>query len=173
MTDAPNINDIYRRYAELLRRHHHLLAQSRVDDEIESVENQMTSVWNDLDSIQQRSLSGLSSDLNWLRRGGQLALRAKQPAQVADENLRELAEARYGRDWHKLLHLLRLCSARLPTFEVAFLRATAWQALAFPQIASMFSELAAQLDPSNVRLAVLSLALKPETNAADRVASPE
>lgn len=168
MTDyVPTANDHYRRYAELLRRHNQLLSEGTAEGELDSVEDEMTQIWNDLDLVQRKSLSGLSSDLTWLRRGGRSAPKAKPATEVTADDLRELSQARDSHDWHKLLHYLRLCSAQLSPFEVAFLRATAWQALDFPQLARTFSGLAARLEPNNASLAVLPLPLEPETTARD------
>lgn len=169
---TPKVDDRYRRYAALLRQHNDLLTQASAESELDSFECEMTQLWDELEATQQRSLSGLSSDLNWLRRGGELAPRTRSAAQVSDSDLHDLSQARDAHEWHKLLHYLRLCAARLSPFDVAFLRATAWQVLGFPQLAQTFSGLAAQLEPNNSRLAVLALPVE-KSGAGGPAASVE
>jgi len=172
MTDfTPIVDDSYRRYAELLLEHHQHLTAGRADGCLEAVEEEMTQLWGGLDGIQQRSLSGLSSDLNWLRRGGQVAPRAKSAVAVTPDDLSELQDARARNDWNKVLHCLRHCSAKLPAFDVAFLRATAWQALGFSQVAGAFRSFAAQLEPNNAGLTALALPLDVKASMVDRAGS--
>lgn len=167
---GPQIDEHYRRYTELLLRHDELISQLEHGSELDSVESEMSELWDALDSIQQASVSGLSSDLNWLRRGGELAPRAKTAAQVSDAELEELSRARDAREWHKLLHCLRPCTAKISPFEVAFLRATAWKELGFAELSQKFRGFAVQLEPNNSRLAVLALSVD-KTSAGDHAAS--
>lgn len=164
----PQIDDRFRRYAQLLVMQHLLLSQSASHDELEKIEQEMTSLWNILDAAQHLSHSGLSSDLNWLRRGGRLAPKARPAQDVPDRDLQELFQARDRGDWHRALHQLRLCSAKLSPFESSLLRASAWHALGLSEVAAMFSRFAAQLEPNNARLAVLRLPMDPQPGAAGR-----
>lgn len=169
--ETPRIDDPYRRYAQLLIAQHELLCRNASGDDVEVLEDEMTTLWDVLDAAQRHSLSGLGSDLNWLRRGGKLAPKAPSAQEVADDELRELYQARDRSDWHRTLHQLRLCSAKLAPFDVAFLRATAWQAIGLSEVAGLFSRFAAQLDPNNARLAILSLPIGPQPSTAGRAGS--
>jgi tetratricopeptide (TPR) repeat protein len=147
---TPAIDDSYRRYVDLLLRHSRLLAERRDEDaETEAVEEEMTRLWDRLDAVQRHSLSGLGSDLNWVRRGCLPAPNGHRPEDVSKQDVRAWIEARAQGDWHGLLHYLRVCSPRNPTFGLAFHRALAWQAIGFPQLAGLFFDLASELDPSN------------------------
>lgn len=170
---TPIINDQFRQYADMLCQHDRLLFDAATEPELDLVESEMTQLWNELDAVQQRSLSGLSSDLNWLRRGGQSAPKGKSPVEVTGGELRDLWRARDMRDWHKLLHYLRVYSGQFSPLEIAALRATAWQALGFPHVARMFGGLAARLEPDNARLAMLPLPFKPETHVGDHAVVEE
>lgn len=101
--ENPKVDDQYLRYAELLIEQHHLLCRGASDDDLEAIEDQMTTLWDALDAAQRQSLSGLGSDMNWLRRGGKHAPKASSAQQAADGELRELYEARDRGDWHRVL----------------------------------------------------------------------
>src|SRR5438477_11209697 len=60
--NTPTVDDLYRRYADLLLEHHRLLYAGREDDaETEAVEEEMTQLWERLDLTQRGSLAGLGS----------------------------------------------------------------------------------------------------------------
>ncbi|HJT33442.1 MAG TPA: hypothetical protein VJ783_15470 [Pirellulales bacterium] len=108
----------------------------------------MTHLWDELDSAQKQSLSGLGSDLNWIRRRGQPAPRAKLADQVTDAEIERVVRACDIGDWNGLLHDLRICGARLPAAEIARLRATAWQELGFAKLSKLFASFATELQAS-------------------------
>ena len=144
--NVPTLDDRYRRYAELLLQYHRLLSEGKDEAaETEAVEEEMAGLWEGLDEAQRRSLAGLGSDLIWVRRGCQLPPKGRRPEEVTSEDLQALAQAEAQNDWHGLLHYLRLCSPRIPPARLASLRASAWAALQFPELASLFSDLAAVL----------------------------
>ena len=59
---TPTLDEMYRRYADLLLRHHRLLSEDKDEDaETETVEEEMTRLWDRLDAMQRRSLLGLGS----------------------------------------------------------------------------------------------------------------
>ena len=148
-TSIPTIDESYRRYADLLLRHNSLLAnQNDEDEETEAVEEEMTALWDGLNSDQRRSLAGLGSDLTWVRRHCQLAPRARRAEEVTPDDLRSLSESRDRGDWHGLLHHLRVCGAKITPLELASLRASAWAAIGFPDLAIVFRDLATELEPS-------------------------
>jgi tetratricopeptide (TPR) repeat protein len=155
---TPVIDDSYRRYADLLLRHSRLLAERGDEDaEAEAVEEEMTRLWDHLDAVQRRSLSGLGSDLNWAHNGCQLAPRSRRPEDVTPQDLQAIGEAMEHDDWHRVLHHLRACSPGIPPFELARTRALAWRAIGFPQLTGLFFDLASELDPSNGPIAYAAL----------------
>jgi hypothetical protein len=142
---APTVDDSYRRYADLLLQHHRLRLEGKdADAEVEAVEEEMTRLWDRLDAVQRSSLSGLGSDLTWVRRGLQPAPRSRPPEEVTPEDFRALAQARDGADWHRLLHHLRVCVPGMAPNELASLRAVAWDHIGLPQLASVFEDVAAK-----------------------------
>src|SRR5947209_7469104 len=135
---SPTVDNLYRRYADLLLQHHRLLSEGKAADaEIEKLEEEMTRLWDRLDATQRQSLSGLGSDLNWVRRQCHLAPRGRRPEDVTKQDFDFLAKAGKDGDWHSLLHYLRLCAPRTSPFQLAYLRASAWAGLGFPQFASL------------------------------------
>lgn len=138
---APAVNEVYLEYASRLLQHHRLLAEGRESsDEAILVEDEMTELWEQLDPVQRKSLSGLGSDLNWVRRGGQPAPYAPKPDDVSPEDRKALEEAGRVGDWHRLLHQLRACATSIPWSESARLRAEAWSKLGQAHIAGVFQE---------------------------------
>ena len=98
----------------------------------------MTELWDRLDAIQQKSLSGLGSDLNSVRRGGISAPLGPRLGDVSTEDRRVLDEAR---DSFRLASVAAPSSRLWPslsTIDLAQLRAEIWSILGPPQIAGVF-----------------------------------
>src|SRR5437879_1996397 len=105
--DQPTLDEPYRRYTQLLLRHHHLLSEGKeAAAETEVVEEEMTRLWERLAEAQRRSLSGLGSDLNWIRRGCRPPPKGRRPEEVAPQDCEALVQARAENDWHGVLHQL-------------------------------------------------------------------
>jgi hypothetical protein len=148
-TCAPAMNQAYLEYASRLLQHHRLLAEGSANaDETVAVEDEMTGLWEELDSVQRKSLSGLGSDLNWIRHGGSLPPLGSKPDNVSSEGQRSLVEARNASEWHEVLHQLRVCAPYVPPSALASLRAEAWAKIGLLQIARAFSDFASRLDPN-------------------------
>jgi hypothetical protein len=138
---TPTMNEVYLEYAERLLRHHQLLSEGLESaEETTQVEDEMTELWDRLDTIQRRSLSGLGSDLNWIRRGGTPAPLGPRAGVLSPEDRRAIDEARDNSDWHRLLHQLRVCVPSIAAIDLADLRAAIWSKLGQPQIARIFHE---------------------------------
>jgi hypothetical protein len=133
----PRIDDTDRRYASLLLRYHRLLGGQETSDEAIQVEDEMTALWQQLDPVQRKSLSGLASDLSWVRPVGRLA---PKPEDVSLEDCDTLDEARRIGDWHELLHQIRVCASSIPWSDSARLRAEAWSSLGQADLAGVFWE---------------------------------
>lgn len=143
---TPIIHDDYLRYADLLLQHHRLLcAGIEESDEIESIEDEMTALWDRLDSVQRASLSGLGSDQNWIRRNGEPAPRGKKREEVTPQDKEALDRSIKEEDWHAALHYIRICHCLFPNDYLANLRSIAWLKLGFPEIANLFLVYASQV----------------------------
>lgn len=161
---TPTFDEEYRRYADLLLTHHRLLSEGEDEaDETVAVEYEMTELWGRLDAVQRRSLSGLGSDLNWVRRRSSPPPRGRKPEDVTTQDSQSLDKVTKDSDWHGVLHHLRICGPLIPPFELAHRRAFAWVAVEMPPVAGVFYDFAAGLEPSNGSIAVLAL------RTADRV----
>ncbi len=144
---TPTVDEVYRRCAELLLRRHRLLSEAKDEDaEAETGEEEMTRLWDRLDAVQRRSLSGLGSDLSWVRRGFELAPRRRRPEEVTPQDFQSLVQARNDADWHGLLHHLRLCAPGMSPSQLASLRAAAWDRIGLPQLASVFYDVASGME---------------------------
>jgi hypothetical protein len=155
---TPTMNEAYLRYAGLLVRNHSLLAEgNRETKETKALEEEMTKAWEPLDSDQRKSLSGLGSDLGWVRRKGAPAPHGPRTEDVAAGSFQALLKAKDDKDWHLMLHQLRLCSPQTSSFKTAWDRGRAWAKLKQPRIAWLFYNFAAQLQPSNGHAAIVAL----------------
>lgn len=144
-------NDPYRRYADLLLEYHRLLvAGGDASAETAAVEEEMTGLWDGFTDVQRRELSGLSSDLNWLRRKGEPAPQGRRPDAVTSDDMQALEEAQEAGNWQGLLHQIRVCAPKLPLSQLAQLRALAWDRAVFPEVAHYFRSFAEELAPSYV-----------------------
>lgn len=154
----PTIDDAYRQYAELLLRRHRLLLQSKdKDPQTEEIEDQLTEVWEKLDDIQRHSLSGIGSDLNWIRRRTKPPPRGRKQNDVTQQEIHELLAKKASNDWHGVLFSLRVCAPVISPEKLAYLRASAYDAIGFYHFASTFYDLAAEIEPGNSSIAVLAL----------------
>jgi hypothetical protein len=116
------------------------LAQGKDDsDEVAEVEERLGALWESLDDAQRRSLNGMASDLNWLRRRGASPPKGRSESEVTDADLHELQAARDTEDWTAILHRLRVCAPALPADLVACQRGTCYGKLGYPQISAAFA----------------------------------
>jgi len=144
---TPIIDEKYQKYAELLLARHQLLLDGKDgDSHTEDIEDRLTELWEKLDDAQQRSLNGVSSDLNWVRRRGALPPKSRKPEEITQADRDSLATAEAGKDGHGVLHYLRVCAPVEPGEALARRRANAYAEIGFPQLASLFKDFAAELD---------------------------
>lgn len=155
----PTIDAAFRESAELELRCHYLLLEGKEDAlEILAAEDRMTVLWEDLDEVQRRSLNGMGSDLNWVRRKGEQPPNGrKKPEDVTATEQQGLAAAMRLKEWHKVLHYLRLCAPIIPIEKLADLRARAYDDVGLQSYARVFYEFAADLDPANVDMGLKAL----------------
>jgi hypothetical protein len=144
----PKMDAAFRESAELELRCHYLLQEGKADDpEISAAEDRMAVLWEKLDEVQRRSLNGMGSDLNWVRRKGEPPPKGRTRAEeVTAAEQQELAAATGLKQWHKVLHYLRLCAPAYPIAALASLRGRAYEEIGLTAYASVFQEQAASLD---------------------------
>ena len=81
----PTVDTAYRNYVELLLRRHLLWMEGRNDgEELDRIEDDLSSLWEGLDDGQRQSSNGIGSDLNWARRAGAAAPMARKTEDVSD-----------------------------------------------------------------------------------------
>jgi tetratricopeptide (TPR) repeat protein len=168
----------FRESVELELRCHYLLLEGKENTpECLAGEDRLTVLWENLDEVQRRSLNGMGSDLNWVRRHGEPPPKGrKQPDEVTPAEQQELVATIGSKEWHKTLHYLRLCAPMIPIVTLAYLRGRVYEAIGLPNYAGVFYEQAADLDPANAEIGLKALSTARPTNAVRRaekvVASP-
>jgi hypothetical protein len=136
---VPTVDAGYRNYAELLLRRHQFLSEGQEEGpEMEEIEEDLSRMWETLSEAQQRSLNGMGSDLNWVRRGGAPPPRGRPADAVSEEDRRRLSDAESRGDWHVVLHSLRVCASVLAVEDLARRRAAAYAGLGFQSYAEAF-----------------------------------
>ena len=143
----PTIDAAFRESADLELRCHYLLLEGKENSpECLAAEDRMTVLWEKLDEVQRRSLNGMGSDLNWIRRNGEPPPKGrKTPEEVTSTELQDLEAALGSNEWHKALHYLRLCAATFVPRSLAALRGSAYDAIGLPSYANVFRDWAAEL----------------------------
>jgi hypothetical protein len=137
------IDAAFRTYAELLLRRHRCLLERREEDpETGEIEQALSAGWETLDEAQRDSLSGMGSDLNWVRRRGAPPPRGHAADAVTEEHRRRLAVAESQSDWHAVLHLLRVCAPVLAVEDLARRRSAAYVGIGLSSYAEVFRDLA-------------------------------
>jgi hypothetical protein len=116
--------------------------------ELQRIEDKLDALWEKLDEAQRRSLRGMSSDLNWIRRRGALPPKARMSSQVTEAELSALKSAQDSHDWYAMLHFLRVCAPAIQADLLAEARANCYSELGLPEIAAEARELAAELSNS-------------------------
>src|SRR5437762_3383480 len=91
----PTMDAVFRESAELELRCHYLLLEGKENTtESLAAEGRMTVLWEKLDDVQRRSLNGMGSDLNWVRRKGEPPPKGRKgPEEVTAAEQQELVAA--------------------------------------------------------------------------------
>lgn len=146
MATAAAISGPFEAYATALLRFHLLSSEGKDEGpEVDLVQEQMEVLWPQLDADQQRQARGLSSDLNWIQRGGAQGPKAKTRDQVSPEELREFYQFNEVQDFARMLTSLRVCAAAVPPTFVAFARGTCYTRLGLPEVGYLFLRTAIKL----------------------------
>src|SRR2546423_9676804 len=127
----PTIDAVFREYADLQLRRHYLLLEGKDNaPETAAAEDQLDELWDKLDEVQRRSLNGMGSDLNWVRRKGEPPPKGRKgPEEVTAAEQQELVAAIGSKERHKTLHYLRLCAPMIPVVTLAYLRGRVYEAM--------------------------------------------
>src|SRR5262245_46827199 len=114
----------FRAYAMALLRHHDLLSEGKENDvQLEAVEDRMSTLWDKLDEGRRDELRGISSDLNWIRRGYLPAPKGRRKEDVTQAELDDFQAHNEAGQPLPLLHALRACAPALENGLVALCRA--------------------------------------------------
>jgi tetratricopeptide (TPR) repeat protein len=167
----PTIDAAFREYADLEFRCHHLLLGGKDDaPETSAAEDRREELWEKLDDVQRRSLSGMGSDLNWVRRNGEPPPKGrKAPEEVTPIEQQDLVAAIGRKDWHRVLHYLRLCAPMFPIATLAHLRGSAYDAIGLPKYASVFYGQGLEVDPGNDDIGLAALSSLEKTDPTNAV----
>jgi len=115
-----------------------------------ALEDRIDELWATLDDVQRRSLSGMASDLNWIRRKGEPPPNGRKLAeQITTVEQRQLADAVKAKDWHQILHCLRLCGPTVPRFRWHIGALWPYQALGLADYAVLFREQEIEAEPTS------------------------
>jgi hypothetical protein len=139
--DAPTplIDLPYEQYAACARALHCLfLAGEGESDEADELRDRMDEHWEALTEEQRALVSGLTADLNWIRREPVRAEAARDA--VLTEDLPKLAAAIKSGEWRSVLETLRRAAPYLTRPTVAEMRGRAWEGLGDDDSARLFFE---------------------------------
>jgi tetratricopeptide (TPR) repeat protein len=136
----------FRAYAMALLRHHDLLSEGKENDiQLEAVEDRMSALWDKLDARQRDELRGISSDLNWLRRGYLPAPKGRRSEDVTQAELDVFQAQSEAGIPRPLLHAVRACAPALENGLVALCRARCYVGLGLPEVSEPFLKAAVDL----------------------------
>ena len=163
----PTVDAAFREYAELeLRCHFRLMEGKENDPETSLAEDRMTILWDELDEVPRRNLSGMGSDLNWVRRNCEPPpMGRKSPTEISDLEQQELLAAIRLKEWYKVLHYLRLCAPVFPEVTLAYLRGRIYEAIGMYAYASVFYRVAADRDKTNADAGLKALETMQKTDS--------
>lgn len=147
----------FRAYALALVRYHDLLSEGQDDDlRIETVEESMTALWGALNDEQRCELRGISSDLNWIRRGCLAAPKARLKEEISQAELEAFGTHLETASPLTLLQAVRTCSAALEPELIADCRVRCYAALGLPEVAQRFLQALAGLNSKRAERLVVS-----------------
>ena len=131
-------------YSDLQLSRHHLMMCDTEESVMYELEDRMTKLWDGFDDVQRKDLRGMAADLNWVRRGGKfpIAIECGQTIQLTSENRRWMAEERSKGEWLEILDSMRVHGPIFSTFDLAFYRGEAYQAIGLPGYATIFYDFA-------------------------------
>ena len=113
-------------------------------------------LWHELDEKPRQRLWGLSADLATLR-DQETWVDDDWPRLTEQELARQQSAAFQRRDWDGFLESLRRPPRFLARPMVDYLRGRAWMEMGHPEVATLFFDNAARLEPSNAMHRVLAL----------------
>lgn len=168
-----NRPDAFTESIRLLRDLHFLTIAGKDESaDADAIRDAMESPWWRLSELERERVSGLSGDLYTL---GSIDPSAK-PAALGDHQL--IQSALQSGDWDRVLTIIRENESQITTSQAAALRGIAWDRLGHPEVAALFFEEAARLEPNDlncliayVRSLVKSRQLGKAKETADEIAA--
>jgi hypothetical protein len=154
VTETERLNE----YARLAVERHHLLRVMPEDveedggtEELWRVEDKMATGWQQLDEAERHAVSGLTSDLVWVRRKGGLAPKSHSLNDVsilhAKMLLRSLSENRI----YEALHYIRVCRPLIGKHLSAVWRASLYREAFLGVASDVFMKAVGEIYPSIVK----------------------
>jgi tetratricopeptide (TPR) repeat protein len=121
----------------------------------EAVRDSLDLPWRALTADEKKRVQGLSTDLFSISEP--IADGPKEMNSQAQKNLEEAFEAKQRGEWERALGLLRQWSKYIAPALLSYLRGGIWLESGYPEVAAVFYEYAAKLEPDNASYAVLFL----------------
>jgi len=122
----------------------------------EREDEELNEVWAEIDECHKQRLWGLAADLNTLR-DRETWVESDWPPMTKEELGRAQTEAFQRKRWDAFLEYLRRPPRFLPRHMVDYLRGRAWLEMGHPEVAVLFFDNAARLEPANTSYSVLAL----------------
>lgn len=125
-------------------------------DNREREDEELNDVWTEISDCHKQRLWGLSSDLNTLR-DQEKWVDSHWPPMTQAELGQAQTEAFRRKQWDKFLECLRRPPRFLAQNMVDYLRGRAWMEMGHPEVALLFFDNAARVEPENSTYHVLAL----------------
>jgi len=175
------LDDAFRKYIRLLLRHHYLLCSDRSEDfEMDGVEGLLSDSWERLSDAQQQEARGISSDLNWLRRGFTPPPKGKKSEEVTASDRQRFQTVVEAGEHVEVLRATRDCVSVLPAGLIAIARSRSYLSLDLPELAEPFLlatvDLSADRSESSRAAFVMLIHVNPAAafaKAEEVIATPE
>lgn len=149
---SPNYRQVLRGYLRL----HQLTALDRDESlDADAVRDSLDLPWRALTADERTRVQGLSADLFSISEP--IADGSKEMNPQAQKNLAEALEAKQRGEWEPALGLLRRWSEHIAPALLSYLRGGIWLESGYPEVAVVFYEHAAKLEPDSSNYAVLFL----------------
>jgi hypothetical protein len=142
-------NSSYRAEIRAILQLHRLWLEGKGESlEADAIRDAADGPWELLSDVERKRIRGLSEDLNTISE--QFSNEATEPMNPqAQAGLVEASEARQRGEWDLALDTLRIFGKSIAPALLSYLRGTIWAEAGDPEIAAVFFQQAARLDPSN------------------------
>jgi len=149
-------NTHYREYVRLLKRLHELIASGQGEsDAANAIRDELDQRVGYLNQCEYRRAEGLCEDLYTLVEDEPPPVSAMSVKPRSREQIASDLNVHWGRDWDRVLELLREGAHTIPLDVASYARGRCWAELGDPNTALLFLARASQLNPTNANYAVL------------------